>query len=189
MKKLLLLVMALVAICGAQAQQPVYVYGVDYAQTKVFGASESASEFVSAFAGINNLLYGEAEKYDFSKALGTTNYEIYHDVMIQRLQQSDFSNLFARTRAIPVLDVPQIIATYQLPHQEGVGFVMIARMLNKSDNQGSYYAVLFDVASRKVLMQIELTTKSRGFGLRNFWAYTVYNATKQLRMNIPTSGQ
>lgn len=187
MKRLLLLALALVAFCSVQAQRPVYVYGVDFAQTKVFGASESISDFTTAFVGINNLLYGEAEKYDFSKVLGTTNFELHHEVMIDRIQQSDFSNLRARGQAVPVLNVPQIIASYRLPHTEGVGFVLIARLLNKTEDRGSYYAVLFDVATRKVLLQTEITTKSRGFGLRNFWAFTVYNATKQLRMVVPSN--
>lgn len=187
MKRILFLALALVAFCGVQAQRPVYVYGVDFAQTKVFGASESVSDFVSAFVGINDLLYGEADKYDFSKVFGTMNYELHHEAMVNRIQQSDFSNLRARGQAVPVLNVPQIIASYQLPHAEGVGFVLIARLLNKTENRGSYYAVLFDVATRKVLLQTEITTKSRGFGLRNFWAFTVYNATKQLRMEVPSN--
>ncbi len=187
MKRLLLLALALIAFCGVQAQRPVYVYGVDFAQCKVFGADESAADFERAFVAINDLLYSEADKYDFSKVFGSTNYELYQDVMIARLQQVGLMDLNARGQALPVLDIPQILASYQLPQTEGVGFVLVARLLNKLENKGSYYAVLFDVATRKVLLQTEITTKSRGFGLRNFWAFTVYNATKQLRMAVPSN--
>lgn len=187
MKRLFLLLVALATMGVVRAQQPVYVYGVDFASCKVFRAAESPADFVTAFVGINNLLYAESDKYDFSKVFGTNNYELYQDVMIQRLQQSDFTDLIARGQVTPVLDVPQILQSYQLPHTQGVGFVLIARLLNKAEGRGSYYAVMFDVATRKVLLQAEITTKSRGFGLRNFWAYTIYGATKQLRMEVPSN--
>ena len=187
MKRLLIFLVALLTYVGAQAQQPVYVYGVDYAQVKVFGADESPNDFAKAFVGINDLLYSEIDKYDFSAVFGSGNYEVHHEVMANRILQADLSELRARGQALPILNVPQILAAYELPHTEGVGFVLIARLLNKTKSQGSYYAVMFDVASRRVLLQTEITTRSRGFGLRNFWAYTVYNAIKQLRMEVPAN--
>lgn len=185
MKRVLLLAVALMMLCGVKAQKPVYVYGVDFAQTKVFGAIETPREFETAFIGINNLLYAEPKKYNFSDVFDTSNYEICSDVMIERLQKANISSLRVRSAAIPIFDVPQLLASYELPHSEGLGFVLIARLLDKQRGEGFYYAVLFDIATRKMVLQTEISAPCGGFGLRNHWASTVYRITQKLRIELP----
>ncbi|MBQ5393992.1 MAG: hypothetical protein IIU62_03025, partial [Alistipes sp.] len=79
MKRLILFALALVAFCRVQAQEPVYFYGADFTQCKVFSAHETPAKFADAFHAINDLLYNEAEKYDFSKLLGR-RYEYHTEV-------------------------------------------------------------------------------------------------------------
>lgn len=57
---------------------------------------------------------------------------------------------------------------------------MIATLLDKSTNKATYKVVLFDVETRKILKEKEFTSKAGGFGLRNFWARTIYTLTKSL---------
>ncbi len=174
MKRLLLLALALVAFCSVQAQRPVYVYGVDFAQCKVFGALETPSEFQNAFIGVNELLYGQMHKYNFASLVGN-NAQYYLQPMIDRNKETQFATIKLPARELPILDVQQIIKTYELPQIEGQGFVMIARLLDKTQEKGFYYLVTFDVATRELLKVEEAEALAGGFGLRNYWARTVYN--------------
>ena len=186
MKRLLLLTLALVAFCGVQAQQPVFFYGVDFMHCKVFSSHETPAAFADAFHAINDVLYNEADKYDFSRLLGR-RYEYHTEVIHDCLQQCDFSNLRARSPYVEALDIESIVRNYNLPQTEGKGFVLIAKLLNKAAESGTYYLVYFDVASRQILYQIEATTEAGGFGLRNYWANTIHQICKKSRYRIPAN--
>lgn len=186
MKRILLLLISLFALLSLKAQEPVFFYGVDFKQCKVFSSHESPDKFADAFHGINDLLYNEADKYDFSKLLGR-RYEYYADVSHDRIRQFDFSDLYARSPYVEDLDVESIIQEYDLVQTEGKGFVLIARLLNKATEKGHYYIVYFDIASRNILFQMEAVTEAGGFGLRNYWANTIHQITKKSRYKIPAN--
>lgn len=186
MKRLILLAVALMMLGGASAQNPVYFYGVDFTHCKVFSSHETPAAFADAFHAINDVLYNEAAKYDFSRLLGR-RYEYYTEVIHDCLQQCDFSNLTARSPYVEALDIKSIVENYNLPQAEGKGFVLIAKLLNKASESGTYYLVYFDVASRQILYQFEATTEAGGFGLRNYWATTIYQICKKSRYRIPAN--
>lgn len=184
MKRILILCFSLLICCAAQAEEGLYVYGVDYSHTKVYGAGESVNAFAEAFSSINELLLTQASKYDFSKMLGRS-YECHNDVMIAHNNGCDFSDLYVRSNEVPELVVSEIVKNYTLPHTEGVGLVLIGRLLDKSQGEGHYYIVLFDVASRQLIYQGTAVVKAGGFGLRNYWANTIYQIVKKARYQIP----
>ena len=57
--------------------------------------------------------------------------------------------------------------------------MLIATTLDKGNGIGYYTAVLFDPATQEVILQMDMTGKPGGFGLRNYWAGSVYNALKK----------
>ena len=68
---------------------------------------------------------------------------------------------------------------YSIEEKSGNGFIVIATLLDKSANKASYKVVLFDIETREILKEKEFTSKAGGFGLRNFWARTIYTLTKK----------
>lgn len=58
------------------------------------------------------------------------------------------------------------------------GLVLIATTLDKGNGIGYYTAVLFDPATQEVILQMDMAGKPGGFGLRNYWAGSVYNASR-----------
>ena len=48
--------------------------------------------------------------------------------------------------------------------------------LNKKDERGSVYSTFVDMGAGKVLYTERLTEKPSGFGLRNYWGHTIYEA-------------
>lgn len=159
-------------------------YGVDYSLVRVYGASESPTQFRTAFAAINDLFITEPKKYDISKFTGKKLNEISLDAVSEVNHKINLHDLVTTTPDY-TLDATQITqAVRRLPIKkgaEGTGAVVVAQLLNKADNRGTYELVYFDVATREIIDGITLSGKAGGFGLRNFWAGSLYKALKDLR--------
>lgn len=167
---------------GAQEKSKTYiVYGIDYAHTKVHAADESVDEFARAFEAINSLLISEPDKYDFSRMVNS-KVQVNIEPILKKLSTTDYAQLTTYSTAIEPLDCAPIVAAYDLPHTEGIGVVLIAKMLNKAKDKATYDIVLFDIATREILIQREAVGDAGGFGLRNFWANSVYKILKRTRL-------
>ncbi len=178
MKRFILLAVCAFSFLTMNAQRErYYVYGVDFSPVVVYGADESAYQFEDAFISINQLLIQESNKYDFSKVVRNRVF-VNVDPMLKKLSNTDYSNLITFSPYFDKINVGSIVKRYKLPEREGVGIVMIAKLLDKKNSQGIYELVLFDIASRKIIAQREVVGKARGFGLRNYWAGSVYDVIK-----------
>ena len=183
MKRLILLAVALMMLGGASAQHPVYFYGVDFTQVKSYGEMRTAEEFRTAFLGINHLMYTEADKYHFGEMLGTT-YQTDLQPVLARTQRASFSDVVSYGTEIPVLDVASIVRGYELSQTTGRGMIFIARVLHKHNERGYFYAVLFDIATREIILMEEVSGQARGFGLRNHWAAPLYHISRNARWRV-----
>ena len=183
MKRVLLLAVALMMLCGVKAQKPVYFYGIDFTQVKSYGEMRTAEEFRTAFMGINRLMYTEADKYNFGEMLGCT-YQTDLQPMLAHTQRASFSDVVSYGTEIPILDVPSIVRGYELQQKAGRGMIFIARVLHKYNERGYFYAVLFDIATREIILMEEVNGQARGFGLRNHWAAPLYQISKNSRWRV-----
>lgn len=183
-KKIFLLLGCLLSTISIKAQdEAIYVYGVDFTQVKVYAADESVEQFAEAFKGINMLLITECDKYDFTKML---NARVRVDVeeVVSKLSLCNYSNMLVLGTAYKELDYGSIVRGYNLQQSEGTGVVLIAKFLNKVSAEATYELVLFDIYTREILCQKEVVGKARGFGLRNFWAGSVYNIIRTTRIHV-----
>lgn len=186
-KRLLLLCFLIIGTMNAFAQKaPVVFYGVDFSLVKVCGADESDTEFLFAFNKINDLFISEGQKYDVAKfmrlPITTKELAVAKRATKNAIPVSEDGNEHRLLYEDPNYDcLPQIetqIAGYELPQTEGRGAVIVANLLDKRDSRGSFYFVVFDIASRKVESCIPAAGKPGGFGLRNYWANALYQAMK-----------
>jgi len=190
MKKIIFL-FSLITICSANcfAQKTAVFYGVDFSLVKVCGANESDAEFALAFERINDLFISQSDKYDIGKSarLTLTKKEIAVAKQAMRValkggdtsQSLETHDLLYEDPAYDCRDqIDAQIAGYQLAQTEGLGLVIIANMLDKAHDRGSFYFVTFDIASRNVETCIRAEGKPGGFGLRNFWAGSLHKAMK-----------
>lgn len=177
MKKLLFIIACIfsVSILHAQGDTKYYVYGVDFTHAKVYAAEESVEQFAQAFEGINMLLITEPEKYDFSFMLDSYRTTLSLDPMMKLLSSCDYSDLKTYNREFPEIDCAQCVKSYELPQTEGMGVVLIAKLLDKPNKLAIYDVVIFDIATRDIVAEEEVVGYAGGFGLKNYWARTVYN--------------
>ena len=186
MKKLILfLFLSTSLFCFGQVKsalkdiQSIKFYGVDYSQAKVFGADESPIQFKDA---INELFITEAKKYNVEKQLKKEVTEISLDAVNQVNENINVAELMTTKREYS-LSKEQIKAAIEaLPIQKtpGVGMVFIAQFLDKSNARGTYEVVFFNTETKEIIEEWITDGKARGFGLRNYWAGSIYSALKKL---------
>lgn len=168
-------------ISSAQSSNNVFVYGVDFTHAKAYAVSETPEQFSKAFEGINLLIITEPEKYDFSQVFGA-RVTVEIEPMVKLTEAHDFADLKTLSHTYDEPDYAAIVKSYTLPQTEGTGTILVAKMLDKPNATATYEFITFDIATREIIIQKEVVTKALGFGLRNYWARTVYNAIKQTRV-------
>lgn len=146
----------------------VIFYGVDFSCVNVVGASESESDFTVAFVGINNLLLSEPDKYDVGKMLKLNVNAVDNEQAVKVAS----SMLNFKNKKPSVMDLQSVVDSY--PASDGNSLLIVAKELNKGRDVGCYVAVLYD-NNHTILSTCDLTGKTGGFGLRNYWARTLYN--------------
>ena len=163
MKKLLSIALCLIAVGGfaqkGKTKMAADFYGVDYSCVSVIGANEQPAEFIKAFEAINRLFLSEPKKYDVAGFTGI-------DILSTSVEQAN--------------EALGGLAAARYDNGSGnKGLVLIATTLDKGNGIGYYTAVLFDPATQEVILQMDMAGKPGGFGLRNYWAGSVYNALKK----------
>lgn len=179
-KNVLILLFILFSFSGIFAQEVTF-YGIDFSHVKVYAAKDSETAFADVFNRINMLMISESEKYDFSKVVGA---KVYHNIepVIAINNEADYKDLFIYGDRVDELPVEKIVQEYELSEKEGTGLVIIAQLLNKAASTANHYVVLFDIATRQIKFSELVTAKAGGFGLRNFWANTIYHIVKKVRL-------
>ena len=71
-----------------------------------------------------------------------------------------------------------LIAKYPDSDDESIGLVFVAEQMSKKDIIGTYYVTFFNLKTREVLTTCRQYGKAGGFGMRNYWAATIYNLMK-----------
>ncbi|SEA26961.1 hypothetical protein SAMN05216365_11063 [Porphyromonadaceae bacterium NLAE-zl-C104] len=193
MKKILLVAIVLVCMGASQnvgAQKGdlkdidhLSFYGVDFTYAKVYGADETAHQFLDAFIRINDLFESEPKAYSASKAFGVRSDELFNRQVKQDVDNIPRSELFTDDNkyAVTDADIDQVVAKIEKQGDSQYGAVIVAGLLNKTANHGTFTFVVFDQDTKEIIFQQEATGKARGFGLRNFWAGALRAAMKNVR--------
>lgn len=195
MKRIAAILSAIVLGCiSSSAQNPSQLegigdftfFGVDFSHVKVFAAEETPSEFVKAFEGINNLFLTEPDKYIalLEQRLDRRVSCVDISPAVEQLQKIDMENL-KTLRTVGNFTGEEITRMVcDLPIDEdlsGTGLVILANCIDKSGPEGHYVFVFFDIDTRDIITAWNSYGEARGFGLRNYWARSVYKAISYIR--------
>jgi hypothetical protein len=187
MKKLIIFAIAMLTLSAASAQtnvpQEVNYYGVDFSKTRTFGAAETGQDFALAFERINLLIIGEWSKYNPAARLRKKIYIQDISVTQNRNSEIDPDEIATTTLkyALTDADIAEMVKKYDIKESEGTGLVFIGELLNKQTATGVFSIVYFDIASRDVLYRRTLGGAANGFGLRNYWAGSLYRILEVYR--------
>lgn len=177
-----------VAVFSSTAQTPadalkhgsdVTFFGIDFSNSKGVILGATAEEMRDKyFPAINTLLLVEQDKYSIKKAFSkseVTNSLAEVNKCNQALDVANF-NVYSKkdVKALDTDALTQMIQRYNLQDKNGIGLVFIAESLDKTENLGVYHLVYFSMPEGKIILTEKVSGKSKGFGMRNFWANSIY---------------
>jgi hypothetical protein len=173
------------------ADNKIVWYGIDYSKARFVG---SFAQFKDAgdldgkalvdkyFPGWNNVVIHEPKKYDV--ALSFHKQTAINDLAAVTKINAETNPAGIMQENPYTLDageVPGMVAKYSGgSEKDGIAAVFIAESYDHSRESGSYYVVVFDIATKKVLIQEKYSVKPGGFGVRNYWAKTVFETLKEV---------
>lgn len=159
-------------------------YGIDYSKSKFVG---SFAQFKDAgtvdgnslkakyFPGWNNLVVKEREKYDIAKFFKKES--AYNDLgpVEKANAETDADKIMdSNDYTLPESELNGIVAKYKGgDKKEGLGVVFITESYNRAAEFATYYVVVFDIASKDILISEKFKQEPGGFGIKNYWASTI----------------
>ena len=162
---------------------PFTYLGIDFSKCKLIG--EGFENPKSMFSDINALLEKEKAKYDINGAVRKRDPRYQYSIVDKRNSGILENSLTENPNDLLIYSQLQtVVDEYDLATAgitDGLCLVIIADNLNKARAQGSFYYVILDVASKKILISDRFTGKAGGRGLRNYWAKTVYETITTLK--------
>ncbi len=198
MKKIYLIGLMCVLFISAQAQTTKdlftdndfqYVwFGVDYTNVKLIGdfyatnmGDSEPLHFIkdNYYKAWNDLIKNERRKFSVENMLKKS--EVTYDIkMMEALNQTGgYDNLEAeKGEQLSEEVLTNAVKNYDLNYDGGVGVVIIAEYLDKSMGEASYVLEIFNIATREKLIEERFVTKPAGFGVRNYWAGSIYYVFK-----------
>ena len=193
MKKILFS-LALAAICFSAAAQKkssplaglgsMTFYGIDFSKGRVYGTADEPEKLRKAFGDINMLFIMEPEKYDVAKFVGKPMNDIRIDAVTNMNDTIPLDSIKTVVKGHTIGD-SAIVQTVKdlciVSYNHGMGLVMIMETLDKPAELGTFVFVLFDIDTRNVISHWKLSGEPGGFGLRNYWAHSVYEALEKVK--------
>ncbi|HTM65349.1 MAG TPA: hypothetical protein VL093_03455 [Flavipsychrobacter sp.] len=203
MKKLLLVLFALVFGTQGQAQTDVSKIinsdkeitwlGVDFTQLKFIGSAtqwKDAGEITSSqlrdkyFPAWNNLFINEQKKYNVADAVNRAEVG-YATEVTEKANNTIKGNLFTddpdEYSHLTEQKVAQLVSKYDFKGKKGIGMMFFAESFSKGREEGAIWVTFVDMNAKKLLMTKRLTERAGGFGFKNYWAKTLFNALKDTR--------
>lgn len=160
--------------------------GIDYTHCYFITSMDfiDADDLLSKTKAWNNLVYTEREKY-IEKALEGKNVtfsaDMIKDMNMEIDMESRITNDESLYKHLDPTQAEQIVSNYKIPDDlSGVGLVFIAESYSKPEEAGAYFVTFIDLSTKKVLSTERMTGKAKGFGLRNYWAYTFYKVLQEI---------
>ncbi|MCW3467539.1 hypothetical protein [Chitinophaga nivalis] len=155
--------------------------GVDFTQARLIGdAGADAADIVARhFAGINQVVVNEPKKYDVSGAFhhSKVNYAITtvnkrnegtNKDLLKSDNPEDFNHLKPE-------DIQKLVKGFDFSDKKGIGVLFVMEAMSKAEKAAAMYVTIVDMDTRRVLLTERMTGKAKGFGFRNYWAFSVHD--------------
>jgi hypothetical protein len=196
---LILLLVFSVAFAHAQKNHPDLVFapneevswlGLDFTHVKLIGdfsqfsgiGEKSASQIKNQyFHAWNRLIVNERQKYDVAGMLRRD--EVFYDIgMIDSLNDNTpVCNIEGYNNPYYTIeDISKFVSVYDFKGKTGIGVLLLVESLNKVEMEGCFHFVAIDMNTHHILIHERLTGEPGGFGIRNYWAGSIYHAMENI---------
>jgi hypothetical protein len=79
--------------------------------------------------------------------------------------------------------IQEFVTSYELSGKLGIGMVFITEYMSKNSEDAVYHFVLLDIETKHILIHEEINARPRGFGIRNYWAGSIFSMMEDVRKN------
>lgn len=201
MKKQLIIILIIILPSAANSQNAhdlfnneytnIHWLGIDFSHVKLIGEfshSIGREELSNTeirdryFPAWNNLIIAEPNKYDIAGMLGRAhiNYDI--DMLMKLNSTASTDEMDAKnTPYYTPEDIHSFVSNYSTEGKEGIGILFLAESLNKTVLTARFHFIAINLSTKEILFQEKLNGKPSGFGLRNYWAGSVYKIIKDIK--------
>ncbi|MCE7056475.1 hypothetical protein LZF95_17455 [Algoriphagus sp. AGSA1] len=172
---------------AAASANPVTWIGIDYTQAKFVGADgfTDPADLPRFLLAWNDFVITEPDKYDVKKALGSTDVNIDLTYTYEKNEAIDTKAMVQEEdHQLTQQEAEAVAKSYELSEVEGTVALLVAECYNKKLTRGSHWLILMDAQSSEILSAERFVEKPGGFGLRNYWARTIYELLKSKGKSI-----
>lgn len=166
---------------------PITWLGLDFTLVKVVADQD---EWVNGkpqdmFKRWNELMINEQQKYNIAEALQRTEVKFALDVTMDHNAALPADNIFVQQSLsedqVTKEDVVAVVKSYDFKGNTGIGFMFVAQSLDRPKEKGVWRIVFINMETKEIIHSMQMAAPSSGFGLRNYWASTVYGIIKRIR--------
>lgn len=162
---------------------PMTYLGIDFSYCKLFG--DKFEDPKTFFSQLNALLMEEKGKYDMNGAVRRSDLPYQYSIVEKRNAAIEEKALTEKVgETITFSDLQNIVDEYDLAAAgitDGLALVLICDNMSAPRVDAAYYYVIFDVASKKVVISDRIVGRAGGNGQRNYWARSIYETITIVR--------
>ena len=170
---------------------PVTWLGIDFSHVTLVGNFAEFGEIgtkgpvqliTDYFPKWNRIVLDECEKYDIRGML--RRMELCYDIdgVMDLNYRTNPDSLESYTvQRFTGEELQSFVNEYNLKGREGIGVVFIAECLNKCYEEAWFHFVAIDMITGEVVFHERLRGEPSGFGLRNYWANSLYRIIRDIK--------
>jgi hypothetical protein len=168
--------------------------GLDFSEATLVGTGESSTKNKGMFEVWNGLMVSEADKFYVNKAFGRANEPMRNieitDAVNKKVDAENINSHSSPENKFDEAKIQELVNAYntdKVKAKYAVSFII--HSFSKADESAIIYVTLFDPKTKKVLWMKEMATEPSGFGYKNYWAGSVYDAIKTIKKKYKKWGK
>lgn len=164
-------------------------YGLDFTRCKFIGQPSIHGNFYKTpdyvvkhfFKDWNMIPLKEGQKYDIGKSFDKEYIYFDIDSVLARgaRYKSDSLIAFSNAYTLNTTTFPDIIKSFNGIATEGIGVIYLVESYNSIEEIATYYCIVFDVATKKILLQEKITGRPQGGSVKTYWAGAFHEALEK----------
>ena len=160
--------------------------GIDFTDVKVIGHTDMELEDLATrqFQGINELVLAEPKKFDLPKAFHKES--VASDLSLVKAKNKGISDSQIKSDNDADLarfsnaTIDKMVKSYDFGSKKGIGVIFFMEGMSKKKERSYIWVTFIDMGSKKVLYTERMEEKVGGFGLRNYYAKSIYEALEDI---------
>ncbi|MBN2272700.1 MAG: hypothetical protein JXR41_08230 [Bacteroidales bacterium] len=154
----------------------------NFAEFGEIGAKGPVQIITDYFPKWNHIVLNEREKYDIRGMLRRRDIEYDIDMVMELNYRTNPDSLESyNARRFTPEEIQSFVNEYYIKGREGIGVVFIAESLNKCYEEAFYHFVAINMKTGEVILHERLRGEPSGFGLRNYWANSIYRVIRNIK--------